>query len=214
MEIIVMFVAVVSVPFLARTLSPGSPTEIIGSATIALTAAQLLWVNLTTDGLPAIALGIDPGDPDIMERKPRDPNESVFTRDVKLYLSLMPILMSSLLLFGYFFYRPWENQAQLTEARTQLLTAMILMELANAISARSLKYPIWKVGPFKNKFLWYAVLSSFALQLVVLYTPGLNVLFDVNAPELIDWAFAVLFTAIVFIALETGKHIASRRRRT
>ena len=214
MEILVMFIAVVSVPYLARIYSPDASTEIVGSATIALTAAQLLWVNLTTDGLPAIALGIDPGDPDIMERKPRDPNESVFTRDVKLYLSLVPLIMTALLLFGYFYYRPWDGPHQLTEARTQLLTAMILMELANAISARSLKFPVWKVGVFKNKFLWYAVLSSFFLQLVVLYTPGLNAAFDVHAPEPLDWAFAILFTAIVFVSLETGKYIASKRRKS
>jgi Ca2+-transporting ATPase len=214
MEILVMFIAVISVPYLAKIYSPNSPTAAIGDATIALTAAQLLWVNLTTDGLPAIALGIDPGDPDIMDRKPRDPNESVFTRDVKLYLSLTPILMTGLLLFGYFFYRPWEGSAQLLEARTQLLTAMITMELANAISARSLKYPVWKVGAFKNKFLWYAVGSSFLLQLFVLYTPGLNSAFNVSAPEPLDWAFAVLFTAITFVTLETGKYIASRRRKT
>jgi Ca2+-transporting ATPase len=213
MEILVMFIAVVSVPYLARIYSPGSPTDVIGDATIALTAAQLLWVNLTTDGLPALALGIDPGDPDIMDRKPRDPNESVFTTDVKLYLSLTPILMTALLLFGYFFYRPWESAPQLLEARTQLLTSMIVMELANAISARSLKYPVWKVGVFKNKFLWYAVGSSFILQLFVLYTPGINAAFKVNAPEPLDWAFALLFTAITFTALELTKYIASRRRR-
>jgi Ca2+-transporting ATPase len=212
MEILVMFIAVVSVPYLARIYTPGSTAELVGNATIALTAAQLLWVNLTTDGLPAIALGIDPGDPDIMDRKPRDPNESVFTRDVKVYLSLVPVLMTALLLFGYFFYRPWEGQHQLAEARTQLLTAMILMELANAISARSLKYPVWKVGLFRNKFLWYAVLSSFSLQLIILYVPGLNSVFDVHAPEPLDWAFAVLFMAIVFTALEMGKYIASKRR--
>jgi len=211
MEILVMFVAVISVPYLARIYSPNSPTAVIGDATIALTAAQLLWVNLTTDGLPAIALGIDPGDPDIMDRKPRDPNESVFTRDVKAYLSLTPVLMTGLLLFGYFFYRPWESGAQLLEARTQLLTAMICMELANAISARSLKYPVWKVGVFKNRFLWYAVGSSFLLQLVVLYVPGLNSAFNVNAPEPLDWAFAALFTAITFGSLEMGKWIMSRR---
>jgi Ca2+-transporting ATPase len=213
MEILVMFTAVISVPFLARIYAPNVPADAVGSATIALTAAQLLWVNLTTDGLPAIALGIDPGDPDIMERKPRDPNESVFTRDVKAYLSLTPILMTALLLFGYFFYRPWESQAQLLEARTQLLTAMILMELANAISARSLKYPVWKVGAFKNKFLWYAVGSSFILQLIVLYTPGVNSAFDVNAPEPLDWAFAILFTAISFTTLETAKWIMSMKRK-
>ena len=213
MEILVMFTAVVSVPYLARVFTPNADATFVGDATIALTAAQLLWVNLTTDGLPAIALGIDPGDPDIMERKPRDPNESVFTRDVKLYLSLVPILMSSLLLFGYFFYKPWEGTAQLLEARTQLLTAMILMELANAISARSLKYPVWKVGIFKNKVLWYAVGSSFLLQLFVLYTPGINSAFNVSAPEPLDWAFAVLFMTITFITLETGKYIACRRRK-
>jgi Ca2+-transporting ATPase len=131
--------------------------------------------------------------------------------------------MTALLLFGYFYYQPWLPPTKdlagnviydpLLEARTQLLTSMILMELANAISARSLKFPVWKVGVFKNKFLWYAVLSSFALQLVVLYTPGLNSAFNVGAPEPLDWAFAILFTAITFVSLETGKYIASRRRK-
>jgi Ca2+-transporting ATPase len=212
MEILVMFIAVISVPYLARTFSSNPDAALVGDATIALTAAQLLWVNLTTDGLPAIALGIDPGDPDIMSRKPRDPDESVFTTDVKLYLSIIPVLMTCLLLFGFFFYHPWESQANLLEARTQLLTAMIVMELANAISARSLKYPVWEVGVFKNRFLWYAVASSFLLQLVVLYVPGLNSAFSVTAPEPLDWAFAIAFTAIVFGSLEIGKYIASRRR--
>lgn len=212
MEILVMFVAVTSVPYLASMFSPGSDVGAIGEATVALTAIQLLWVNLTTDGLPAIALGVDPGDPDLMERKPRNPKESVFTRDVKVYLTVVPIIMSALLLFGYFFYRPWENSFQLTEARTQLLTAMILMELANAVSARSLKYPVFKVGVFKNKFLWYAIISSLALQLVVLYTPPIQAIFDVSSPEPLDWAFAILFTAIVFGSLEIGKYVASKRR--
>jgi len=118
-----------------------------------------------------------------------------------------------LLLFGYFFYRPWEGDFQLTEARTQLLTAMILMELANAVSARSLKFPVVRVGVFKNKFLWYAILSSLGLQLVVLYTPGLQSLFGVTSPEPLDWAFAILFTVIVFSALEIGKYVTSRRRK-
>lgn len=215
MEIIVMFVAVVTVPFLAKIFPGQNQTAAtISEATVALTATQLLWVNLTTDGLPALALGVDPGDPDLMERKPRDPNESIFTREVKVYLSALPILMSALLLFGYFFYRPWEGGYHLTEARTQLLTAMILMELANAVAARSLKYSIFRVGVFKNKFLWYAIASSLGLQLLVLYTPGLQGLFDVSSPELLDWAFAILFTAIVFVSLEIGKYVTSRKPKT
>ena len=210
MEILVMFFAVVSVPYLARWLSPGSDVELIGSATIALTAVQILWINLVTDGLPAIALGVDPGDPDIMDRKPRKPKESIFSRDVKVYLTVVPIIMTVMLLFAFFSHMPWESSFRLLEARTQLFTAMIVMELTIAISARSFKYPIFKVGPFKNKFLWIAVMSSFALQLVVLYVPGLQGLFDVHTPELIDWVVAASYAAILFTALEVGKYVTSR----
>jgi Ca2+-transporting ATPase len=212
MEILVMFFAVVSVPYLARVLSPGSSVETINNAAIALTAVQLLWINLVTDGLPAIALGVDPGDPDLMERKPRRLNESVFSRDVKFYLSTMPILMTALLLIAFFSHMPWISEFRLLEARTQLLTAMIAMELVVALSMRSLKYPVYKVGLFKNKWLWIALLSSLALQLLILYVPGLQGLFDVHMPELIDWAIAGLFAAIVFTTLEVGKYVTSRRR--
>jgi Ca2+-transporting ATPase len=212
MEILVMFFAVVSVPYLARVLSPGSDVELVNNAAIALTAVQILWINLVTDGLPAIALGVDPGDPDLMQRKPRKPGESIFSRDVKVYLTIMPIFMTALLLLAFFSHMPWTSEFRLLEARTQLLTAMIVMELAVAISCRSLRYPIIKVGAFKNRFLWYAVLSSFILQLFILYTPGLQVLFGVHMPELIDWAVAGLFAGAVFTALEVGKYVTLRRR--
>ena len=217
MEILVMFIVMIGVPYIAGAAYHADPSQDPKSSPLlALTAIQLLWVNLTTDGLPAIALGVDPGDPDLMERKPRDPNESVFTRDVKVYLTIVPILMTVLLLFGYFYYEPWRGivngKDMLTEARTQLLTAMILMELANAISARSLTYSVFKVGVFKNRFLWYAILSSFGLQLLVLYSP-LQTVFGVTSPEPLDWAFAILFTAITFGSLEMGKYIASKRRK-
>jgi P-type Ca2+ transporter type 2C len=217
MEILVMFVAVVSVPYLAQVFSPGlNATEAgklsISSAAIALTAVQLLWMNLVTDGLPAIALGVDPGDPDLMQRKPRKPSESLFSRDVKTYLTVMPIVMGSLLLIAFFGHTPWLSEFQLLEARTQLLTAMIVMELVVALSCRSLKYPVFKVGVFKNRFLWVALAASFALQLFILYAPGVQTIFDVHMPEAIDWGIAALFGAIVFGVLEIGKYVACKRR--
>jgi len=212
MEILVMFFVVVTVPYLAGIFTRNPDIALVSTAGIALTAVQILWVNLVTDGLPAIALGVDPGDPDLMQRKPRKPKESMFSRDVKIYLTVMPILMAALLLLAFFSNSPWESPFQLVEARTQLFTAMIMMELAVAISARSLKYPVYKVGPFKNKFLWLAVLSSFALQLVVLYTPGIQTLFDVHTPRVVDWAIAMLFAFVIFSVLEIGKYVASRKR--
>jgi magnesium-transporting ATPase (P-type) len=86
--------------------------------------------------------------------------------------------------------------------RTQLLTAMIVMELVVALCMRSLKYSVFKVGVFKNKWLWIAILTLFALQLLILYMPGLQALFDVHIPEAVDWAIAALFGAIVFAAFE------------
>jgi Ca2+-transporting ATPase len=213
MEILVMLFAVVLVPFIASMLSPGSDPLMVSDAAIALTAVQLLWMNLVTDGLPAIALGVDPGDPDLMERKPRKPTESIFTKDVKLYLTVMPAIMTVMLLAAYFWHLPWTGEHQLFEARTQLLTAMIVMELVIALCMRSLKYPLFKVGAFKNKYLIAAILGSFALQLVILYVPGLQTLFDVNAPEMIDWAIAILYGVIVFAILETSKWVTSRRKK-
>ena len=171
MEILVMFMAVVSVPYLAIVISPGSDIVAINNAGIALTAVQILWMNLVTDGLPAIALGVDPGDPDLMERKPRKLNQSVFSKDVKVYLFSVPIFMTILLLVAFYSHLPWLSEFRLLEAIKQLLTAMIAMELVIALSMRSLKYPVFKVGLFKNKWLLYAILSSFALQLVILYVP-------------------------------------------
>jgi Ca2+-transporting ATPase len=212
MEILVIFFAVISVPYVARIFTPNPNISLVSSAGIALTAVQLLWINLVTDGLPAIALGVDPGDPDLMLRKPRKPSESLFSKDIKVYLTITPIFMTTLLLFAFFSNTPWESAFKLTEARTQLFTAMIMMELAVAISARSLKYPVFKVGLFKNKFLWLAVFSSFALQLFVLYTPGLQTLFDVHVPEPIDWTIALLYALAVFSVLEIGKYVTSWQR--
>jgi len=193
MEILVLFFAMM----LSHT----------SESAIALTTIQILWVNLTTDGLPAIALGVDPGDPDLMERKPRDPNESIFTRDVKIYLFAVPVLMTVLLLGAYFYTLETHG---LVEARTQLFTALVLMELANAVNARSLKYTVFKVGLFKNKFLWFAILSSLGLQLMVLYIPAFHGIFEVTYPNIFDWTVAVAFTLIVFFSIEIGKYATSR----
>ena len=197
MEILVLFIAMM--------LSPEPQSA------LALTTIQILWVNLTTDGLPAIALGVDPGDPDLMEKKPRDPKASVFTRNVKIYLIAVPILTTALMLIGYFYHEPWLGGKNLIEARTQLFTSVILVELAIAITARSLRYTVFKVGVFKNKFLWLAILSSLGLQLIVLYTPQLHSVFDITYPEFSDWMVGIAFTLITFFSIEIGKFITSRR---
>jgi Ca2+-transporting ATPase len=147
-----------------------------------------------------------------MKNRPRDPRESVFSREVKAYLVLSPIITTALLLGGYFYYQPWLGNSNLDEARTQLFTSVVLIELAIAISCRSLKYPVFKVGIFKNKFLWLAVLSSLSSQLVVLYTPQLQSVFDVTYPQAINWIIAMASMGVAFASLEVGKHFMSRKQ--
>ena len=73
---------------------------------------------------------------------------------------------------------------------------------------------MFKIGVFKNKYLWYAILASFALQLLISLRPGLQTVFDIQSPEPIDWAIALLLAGIVFSAIELGKYIASNRRKS
>ena len=107
---------------------------------------------------------------------------------------------------------PWTSEYHLLEARTQLLTAMIVMELAVALCMRSLKYPLFKVGPFKNKYLWYAILRLIRVTadnpICAWFTSTLRC----TQPELIDWAIAALSGAIIFATLEIGKYVTSRKK--
>ena len=171
-----------------------------------LTAAQILWVNLTTDGLPALALGLDPAEPDVMARPPRDPKESVFTRDVKLYLSLIPIAMTGALMFTLAFFM---DRGELV-ARSVFFLSMILMELACALNSRSLRKPIWRVGAFKNRFLLASVAVSALMTIPLFYTPILNEAFKVVAIGLDGWLWAIGLSVALFASVEMAKVVAER----
>jgi len=189
------------------------PTMKGAQTIIPLTAIQLLWVNLTTDGLPALALGVDPADPDVMERAPRDPKESVFSREVKAYLIFFPISMT-VLLFTIFVINLSASSMVTPEMelrmRTQVFTSMVFIELARAATCRSLRYPIFKIGVLANKFLWIAIASSIVMQLAVLYTPQLHSAFDITFPTLMDWIIVLASALLVFIIVETGKYLYLR----
>lgn len=167
-------------------------------------AIHYLWINLVTDGLPALALGVDPPDPDIMERPPRRLDSPVFSkREAFIYLVFLPLFISALLIAGFHYslYAMGESEV---EARTTIFTSIILTELLIAISMRSFKHPVLKVGIFKNKFLILAVASSFVLQLMILYTP-LATAFKVVPPTLSDWAIASAIALAVFASIEILK---------
>ncbi len=173
------------------------------------TAIQYLWINLVTDGLPALALGVDPADPDIMERPPRRPDEPVFNmREVMLFLVITPVVATTLLVSIFAFQL--QTGAPLVEARTTIFTSMVLTELFLALSCRSLRYSVFRVGVTKNKFLIVAIAISLLMQIAILYAEPLHAAFDIAYPSFEDWIYGLLVAITTFAVVEGLKPLVLR----
>ena len=167
-----------------------------------LVAVQLLWVNLATDGLPALALGVDPPDPDIMKRPPRDPRESIFTRPIKLLILGVSLIMILVLLPTF----DWAYHLKgLVYAQTMIFTTVVIFELFNAFNCRSERHSLLKIGPFSNRWLMIAVAISLLMQLAVLYTPAFDVLLDTVPLSVTDWFVILPLSSTPLIAIELAK---------
>jgi len=157
--------------------------------------------------LPAMALGVDPAEPDVMRRPPRDPRESIATRrDILLFLTFIPLVTTLAILMNFV---EGLGAEPLVRARTRIFTLMILIELLIALSFRSLKYSALRVGIWRNKFLILAIISSLLLQLCILYTPALHRPFRITYPSIQDWIFGLISALIVFASIEIVKEVAS-----
>ncbi|MGD0916611.1 MAG: cation-translocating P-type ATPase, partial [Thermodesulfobacteriota bacterium] len=176
-----------------------------------LVAIQILWVNLTTDGLPALALGVDPSDPDLMKRPPRDPQEGIFSRKALILLVVMVLNMTLLILYLFTHYL---NKEGLLKAQTVTLTTMILIELVSAYNSRSDQLSLFKIGIFTNKWLNWAVLSSAVMAVIVVQVPALDPVFHTSFLNAKDWVIVVLGALTIFPVVEITKWIMYRKKRT
>lgn len=174
-----------------------------------LVPVQILFVNLATDGLPALALGIDPPMQDLMHRPPRDPKLSIFA-DLKGWIAGIAVLLS-LAMMGLFAYSLMSGS--LAEARSLVFASIILFELTFVFSCRSQSQTILRLGLTSNKYLVAAVLSQLMLLLLILYTPSIASLFDVSPIAFGNWSTVIAAGISGFIFAETTKAIAGRLRR-
>ena len=179
-----------------------------------LLAKHILYINLATDGSPAIALGLEPHEPDIMKRKPRNPNENIFF-GIKKWLISVPIILASisLLLFAYVLQtNGWNSNFAVEKARTMVFGLIVFFELFFALSCRSFNHNINKLGLFSNKILLYSLLGeSFAILFIMNY-PVMQGLFDFVSLDLADWMLLLLLATTGFVYSEIIKFIASRKR--
>ena len=177
---------------------------------IPLTAIQLLWLNLVTDGAPALALGTEPGDPDIMDRPPRPPEEPIINKQMQLGILVQTIAITAVTL-GAFKIGLGADGIHLEFAETMAFVTLSISELFRAYTARSEFYPLTKIGIFKNKFMNWAVLASLVLIIAVIYVPFFNPIFNTAPLGLAQWAEILPLILIPSVAAEVTKTISQKR---
>lgn len=173
-----------------------------------LTPIQLLWLNLVTDAFPALALGVEPAEADIMERPPRDPSESILSGETGKNIILQSIAITISVLAAYIIGLNYIFPNNIEGAHTMVFATLITSELLRAFSVRSEKYTLKELGWFSNKNLLKANLLSFALLLLVMYVPPLRILFEL---QFISWEWLIIIP-LSFLPLIIGE-IRKRVRR-
>ena len=178
-----------------------------------LTPLQLLVLNLVTDGAPALALGMEQGDPDIMEQPPRPVNEPIINRDMVWGTAVQTVAIAGVTLAAFLLGLS-QYPGNLAAAQTMAFVTLSTSELFRAYTARSERYPLVRVGFFTNKWMQWAVLASFLVLLSTVYMPFLNTVIFGNVPlRLLDWMTLTPLILIPSLAAEASKAIILRRTR-
>jgi len=172
-----------------------------------LTAVQILYVNLATDGLPALALAVDPPEADLMRRPPRDPRRGIFTRPV-IILMLVGGLWSALINLGLFIWA-LNSGKSLAEAITMTFVSLVLIQFFKAYNYRSDRHSVLN-KPFANKWLNLAIVWELVLLALIVYVPFLQGPFDTFSLPLVNWLIIIGLAFTVMPVLELAKWMERR----
>ena len=174
---------------------------------IPLLAVQILWINLVTDGLPALALGVEPVEPDAMRRRPRPPGESILGAGLWKQALWVGLLMAAVVL---------GIQAVAIEAdwhwQTMVFTTLALLQLGNALAVRSERLSVFSLGFGTNRPLALAVGGTMLVQLALIYVPALQPIFVTEALGVQELAVVLVASTAAFVAVELEKLFLRRRR--
>ncbi len=175
----------------------------------ALLPLQILWVNLVTDGLPGLALSIEPAEKNIMQRPPYPPDENVFGRGMAQKILWVGILMGLVSLgVGYYYWSIGNPNWQ-----TIVFTTLTLSQMGNALALRTERESLFKIGLLSNKSLLNAVLLTLVLQLAVIYLPFLQSIFKTNPLSWQELLISLVLSTIVFWGVEIEKWFKRRADR-
>lgn len=173
-----------------------------------LVPVQLLWLNLISDGAPALALGTEKGDPDIMDQKPRPPKEPIINKQMTIGVVIQTLAIAGVTLFAFWrglMHTDIPLATRLPYAETMAFLTLSASELLRAFTARSERYPLLKIGVFSNKWMNWAVLLSFVLLLAVVYVPFLNPVFQTTPLGWTEWSMILPLLLIPSVVAEITK---------
>uniref|UniRef100_A0ABD2VWK5 Calcium-transporting ATPase n=1 Tax=Trichogramma kaykai TaxID=54128 RepID=A0ABD2VWK5_9HYME len=189
--------SIAALSLIALTTSVGVPNP--------LNAMQILWINIIMDGLPAQSLGVEPVDKDVLNQKPRNIQEPMITKYVimNVLLSAVTILLGTL----YVYYLEMNSNEMTSRNTTMTFTCFVLFDMFNALSCRSQTKSIFSVGFFTNRTFLVAVALSLLGQILVIYFPPLQKIFQTEALSAKDLVFLTALTSSVFIVSEIKKFI-------
>jgi Ca2+-transporting ATPase len=177
---------------------------------IPLKPVQLLWLNLVSDGAPALALGLEKGDPDIMAQPPRSPSEPVINRDMAIGIGVVGIV-DALAVLAVFTLALQRYPDQLAVAQTIAFATLCCSELVRAFTARSEYHSVFSIGVFSNRAMVWAAGGSLLLVLMVIHVPWLRPFFDTAALTANDWLLMAPFICASPLAMELLKVYFRRR---
>ncbi len=171
-----------------------------------LVPIQLLVLNLLTDGAPALALGVEKGDPDIMHQRPRPVAEPIINRDMSIGIVVQTVAIGTAVLIAF----RLGLAAGEVHARTMAFATLSISELLRAYTSRSERYSVFAIGVFSNKWMQWAVLASFTILMAIIYVPFLDPIFETTALTLEDWLVMLPLILVPSVAAEANKWVLRR----
>ncbi len=182
---------------------------LIGLGGVPLTPLQILWMNLVTDGLPALALAVEPPEPDVMKRPPFSPRESIFARGLGSYMIRIGIIFAiitiALMWWAYQHTHAAGYQGNPESWKTMVFTTLCIAQMGHAIAIRSNNRLTIEMNPFSNIFVLGAVVVTTILQLMLVYVPPLRDFFGTHYLNLQELGICIGFSALMFVWIELEK---------
>jgi Ca2+-transporting ATPase len=173
---------------------------------IPLLPIQILWINLVTDGLPALALSVEPPEGNVMNRPPRHPKESIFAGGLGIHAIVIGLLMAALVLC----IQVWSIRTGNEHWQTMVFTMLCITQLGHVLAIRSERESLFRIGLFSNRYLLGAVLLTFLLQMATVYLPVLNSVFKTTPLTLQELLLTLAVSSVVFFAVEIEKFFRRR----